>query len=357
MCSNLVAEKPMFEYSNPVLIWLFFSIYAASFITFCFLVSVIFKKANTAANVGMILFALTILPYDLLRAKFYSLPYLVKVLDCLLVNAGMGQGVLMIMISESNENGLEFSNLFSRDADTKFSIGEVMISMLLSVVLHMVLTIYVEKVFTGDIGIPEPWYYPFRPIINYVKKRMGYNSLLNHDSMLEERSISNEDFEDEPNLKAGIQIKNLSKVFGTKTAVNKISFNIYENQITALLGHNGAGKTTTMSMLTGMFPPSSGTAYLNGKDIRTEIDQARNSLGLCPQHNVLFDELTVREHLIFFARLKGIASGHEINEEVRRYVSLLELNDKEHAQSHTLSGGMKRKLQIGVALCGNSKIV
>lgn len=112
-----------------------------------------------------------------------------------------------------------------------------------------------------------------------------------------------------------------------------------------------------MSMLTGMFPPTSGTAYLNGKDIRTEIDEARSSLGLCPQHNVLFDELTVKEHIIFFSRLKGINGKRELSEEVRRYVNLLDLKDKINAQSQTLSGGMKRKLSIGIALCGNSKIV
>lgn len=112
-----------------------------------------------------------------------------------------------------------------------------------------------------------------------------------------------------------------------------------------------------MSMLTGMFPPSSGTAYLNSKDIRTEIDEARQSLGLCPQHNILFDELTVREHIVFFARLKGMKGKRVIADEVRRYINLLDLKDKVDAQSKTLSGGMKRKLSIGIALCGDSKIV
>lgn len=112
-----------------------------------------------------------------------------------------------------------------------------------------------------------------------------------------------------------------------------------------------------MSMLTGMYPPSSGTAYIDGKDIRTEIDEARQSLGLCPQTNILFDELTVKEHIIFFARLKGVKGKREIAEEVLRYVNLLELSEKKNAQSKTLSGGQKRKLSIGIALCGNSKIV
>lgn len=94
----------------------------------------------------------------------------------------------------------------------------------------------------------------------------------------------------------------IAQVFnGDKVAVNSISLNMYEGQITALLGHNGAGKTTTMSMLTGLIPPTSGTAIVNRYDIRTDIDGVRSSLGLCPQHDVLFDDLTVEEHLYFFA--------------------------------------------------------
>ena len=83
-------------------------------------------------------------------------------------------------------------------------------------------------------------------------------------------------------------------------AVDNVTFNAFEGEITALLGHNGAGKTTTMSMLTGLFSPTSGDAKINGYNIRSDMAKARDSLGLCPQHNMLFPSLTVFEHLIFF---------------------------------------------------------
>ena len=77
---------------------------------------------------------------------------------------------------------------------------------------------------------------------------------------------------------------------GRVVAVNNLSLKMYEGQITAFLGHNGAGKTTTMSLLTGLFEPTSGTAYINGYNIQKDQDEIRKSLGFCPQHNVLFDE-------------------------------------------------------------------
>ena len=91
-------------------------------------------------------------------------------------------------------------------------------------------------------------------------------------------------------------------MFGGETvkAVNGVTFSAYEDEITALLGHNGAGKTTTMSVLTGLFSASSGSALINGHDIRNDMAAVRRSLGLCPQHNMLFEDLNVLEHLVFF---------------------------------------------------------
>ena len=79
---------------------------------------------------------------------------------------------------------------------------------------------------------------------------------------------------------------------------------MFKGQITALLGHNGAGKTTTISMLTGLYTPTGGRALINGLSVVEDIDLIRTNLGICPQHNVLFDRLTVREHLYFFSLLK-----------------------------------------------------
>lgn len=109
-----------------------------------------------------------------------------------------------------------------------------------------------------------------------------------------------------------VVIRKLTKKFGSLAAVNDVSLSMNENEVFACLGPNGAGKTTMISMLVGLFSPSSGTALLNGHDIRTEMDLIRlGTLGFCPQHEILWPELTVIEHLLFYARLKGVPKSEE----------------------------------------------
>jgi ABC-type multidrug transport system ATPase subunit len=99
----------------------------------------------------------------------------------------------------------------------------------------------------------------------------------------------------------GVDIQNVSKYYRNKIALKNLSVKFYRNMITAFLGRNGAGKSTTWSILTGLIPPSSGTAYIDGYDILTDIKVVRKRLGFAPQHNILFDRLTVKEHLEFFS--------------------------------------------------------
>ncbi|NXT18829.1 ABCA1 protein, partial [Syrrhaptes paradoxus] len=139
-------------------------------------------------------------------------------------------------------------------------------------------------------------------------------------------------------------------------AVNGLSLDFYEGQITSFLGHNGAGKTTTMSILTGLLPPTSGTAYVLGWDIRTDIDSIRRSLGTCPQHNVLFDILTVEEHVWFYGRLKGL-SRQRVAAEVEQLLRDTGLPHKRREQTRNLSGGMQRKLSVAIAFVGGSRVV
>jgi ATP-binding cassette subfamily A (ABC1) protein 3 len=131
---------------------------------------------------------------------------------------------------------------------------------------------------------------------------------------------------------------------------------VYKGQITALLGHNGAGKTTTMSILTGLFPPTSGSAYINGLNVMEDVDTIRLNLGICPQYNVLFDRLTVVEHLKFFARLKGV-SEKKIKESISFILKQLNFEKFKNYKAYQLSGGNKRKLSVAIAFTGDPDVV
>ncbi len=106
-----------------------------------------------------------------------------------------------------------------------------------------------------------------------------------------------------------IKITGLNKEYDNgRKAVKDLNLKIYNDQIFVLLGHNGAGKTTTISMLTGMLEPSSGNIEALGFNLKTDMEQVRERMGICPQHDTLYDELTVKEHLQLFGTFKGLNS-------------------------------------------------
>lgn len=319
------------------------------------MLSVFFSKANTAAAVAGLVWFLFYAPYTFTQQNYDLLTLAQKLLVSLFSNTAMAFGFQLIIRWEGTGEGLQWSNLFQPlSVDENFNVGYTWVMLIVDSILYLGITLYVEQIYPGDFGVPEPWYFLF------TKKFWCGQSATSTVEVLDDTlTVKQQDhIEADPKGKhAGIQVRALRKVYrNKKVAVANFTMNMFDDQITVLLGHNGAGKTTTMSMLTGMFTPTSGTAIINGKDIRYDIGGVRNSLGLCPQHNILFDELTVREHIIFYSRLKGL-HGKDIDAEVQKYVKLLELENKINAMSKSLSGGMKRKLSVGVALCGRSKVV
>ncbi|KAK2540324.1 Abca4 [Columba guinea] len=166
-------------------------------------------------------------------------------------------------------------------------------------------------------------------------------------------------FEPEPaGLIPGVCIQNLVKIFANrpKPAVDGMNITFYEGQITAFLGHNGAGKTTTMSILTGLFPPTSGTVLIDGLDIQTHMDSIRHRIGMCPQYNILFNQLTVAEHILFYSQLKG-RSRDEAEQELEKMLEDMGLTHKRNEEAQNLSGGMQRKLSVAIAFVGEAKVV
>uniref|UniRef100_A0A3B5Q3J1 ATP binding cassette subfamily A member 3 n=1 Tax=Xiphophorus maculatus TaxID=8083 RepID=A0A3B5Q3J1_XIPMA len=361
LCIRVSPNGAVLNNSDPTLVFVFLLVFTVATINYSFMISAFFSRANVAAAAGGFIYFLSYLPYLFLWPRYDLLSHAQKVSACLISNVAMAMGAQLIGMFEGKGTGIQWSNLFdSVTVDDDFSMAQVLCLLLFDSVLYGLVAWYMEAVFPGEYGVPLPSYFFLLPSYWCSSPRMAMVNEKEEDEDAE-KAMKGEFIEEEPaGVVSGIKIKHLTKEFkvGNKTrqAVRELTLNMFEGQITVVLGHNGAGKTTTLSMLTGLFPPTSGRAYINGYDICQDMALIRRSLGLCPQHDVLFDNLTVREHLLFYAQLKGF-SKEQISDEVDRIICILNLEDKRHSRSKTLSGGMKRKLSIGIALIGDSKVV
>ena len=153
-----------------------------------------------------------------------------------------------------------------------------------------------------------------------------------------------------------LEVQNLVKKFGDFTAVKGISFDIKEGEIFSLLGPNGAGKTTTISMLSTLFIPTSGDALVCGHSVTREPMQVKRSIGVVPQEIALYEDLTALENLRFWGQMYGL-SGKTLHQRVNEVLELIGLKDKAKHRIKTYSGGMKRRVNIGVGLLHQPRLL
>lgn len=151
-----------------------------------------------------------------------------------------------------------------------------------------------------------------------------------------------------------IEVKALSKRYGTFLAVNDLSFTVQPGEVLGLVGPNGAGKTSTLRCLAGIIPATGGTARIAGHDIATDAIAAKRTLAFFPDEPRLFDYLTVRQHLKFVSRLYHVANHEALAEPL---LEELELLDKADQLPGELSRGMKQKLAIACGLLHSPRVM
>jgi len=145
-----------------------------------------------------------------------------------------------------------------------------------------------------------------------------------------------------------ISVKNLTKSFGSLTAVHNVSFSIDKGEFYSLLGPNGAGKTTTIQMLSGLMKPASGEISVNGKSPKDSQD-FKKSIGVVPQELSLYGDLSVKDNLRFWGELYKVEAS-VLTERVEETIAFIELSDRKNDRVKKLSGGMKRRVNIASAL-------
>ncbi|XP_070198704.1 phospholipid-transporting ATPase ABCA3-like [Littorina saxatilis] len=330
------------------LFWVFLMLYSAATTSFCLMMGALLKKTSYAWVVACFLFFGTTFMNYFFDYWYIDMTRWEKVAASLVFGHALGFGIH----HDQANVPLTWSKLTeSMDYMETMSMMDVWLMLLVDTGIHLLVAWYLDNVTPGDFGLPKPF--------NFFLTKAHFfghadSSGARHPGT---EGVDRKFFESDPvGLAAGVRIVHLRKEFGPQVAVRDVSLKMYEGQITVLLGHNGAGKTTTMSMLTGFLPPTAGTAYVYGMDIRTDMAAIRQSLGLCPQHDVLFGSLTVQTNLSFFARLKG-CPGSMVKAEVDTVLEKMGLAVKGSDLAATLSGGQKRKLSVAIALVYGSKVV
>jgi ABC-2 type transport system ATP-binding protein len=153
-----------------------------------------------------------------------------------------------------------------------------------------------------------------------------------------------------------LECRDLKKSYGDNAAVKGVGFHIAEAETYGLLGPNGAGKTTTISMVTGLLERDSGEVFVNGLPLTTTSIDAKREIGLVPQDLAIYPDLTARENLIFFGKLYEM-SGSDLKKRVDEVLEIIGLTDRAGDRTEEYSGGMKRRLNIGLGLLHKPRLL
>ncbi|XP_020582487.1 ABC transporter A family member 8-like [Phalaenopsis equestris] len=244
----------------------------------------------------------------------------------------------------------------------------VLIIMVVEWAALLLLGYYLDQVVSNGKGVRKHplWFLTkFQRKTNRNKQRQGYDILINMDKpdVAQEREIV-EKLMQEPCKIQAVLCDDLRKVYPgsdgnpDKHAVRGLSLSISQRECFGMLGPNGAGKTSFINMVTGLTTPTSGTILVQGLDISRDMDKVYSLMGVCPQHDLTWDCLTGREHLLFYGRLKNLR-GDSLMKAVEESLQAVNLLDKGVADKRVeqYSGGMKRRLSVAISLIGNPKVV
>lgn len=157
-------------------------------------------------------------------------------------------------------------------------------------------------------------------------------------------------------MEKAIDVQNLHKAFGEQKAVQGVSFEVQPGEIFSLLGPNGAGKTTTISMLSCLLHPDEGDAFILGHSIRKDAMGVKSVLGVVPQEIAMYEDMSARENLTFWGKMYGLR-GAALKTRVNEVLEVIGLTDRAKEFIKKYSGGMKRRVNIGIALLHKPKVI
>ncbi|KAH9599654.1 ABC transporter-like [Trypanosoma melophagium] len=334
--------------SDPYITFFFFYFYALCTISLSGLFATFFSKARLASLMTPLIYFVLAIP---VFAITNGSGLLITIFSIFPPTAF---AVITIALTQHEVRG-GFKSQFNSQLDNP-TVQTALLMLVADFFLCTILMLYFDEVLPKDWGTPKhPLFFIIDPIRWLVGKGKKHEEC-GPDGRAEDGVFEESDDEQEN----AVQLCGLRKEFkrgGKKfVAVDNLYWNIKTSEISVLLGHNGAGKSTTINMMTGMLQPDGGDCYVHGLSVRHQLSKVRQEIGFCPQHNILWPELTCREHLEFFGKIKGL-KGARLEEAVQRMLHETDLYEKMNCRSSALSGGQKRKLSVGIAFVGESPLV
>ncbi|CAL1274960.1 unnamed protein product [Larinioides sclopetarius] len=346
--------------SDFMLFFIILLLIMANLILFCMAFSIFFNRVAYAVMAVMIVYipSLPLLQWRIYGTwpfeDYFSLSLFHKLCICLHPSGALITSFLIICLLEDGSKGVHWRNLTEYPMVPDINMLMVIAMMVFSCFFYIFVIWYFDTVWPWQPGMRKPFYF-------FLTRQhwFGETSVVPDEIELVRNEDSVENFEEESKSAFGIVvIKDLSKdveLGGTsKLVLHDVSLKCFQGQITALLGHNEAGKTSLINIIAGKELPTKGSVSINGLDISTNM--IRNLLGVCPQKHVLYDELSVEQHLKFYAMMKG-TSLRQVTSEVKRVLHILKLSSKRAETASNLSYADKRKLNLAIAIVGGSKVL
>ncbi|KAK7500956.1 hypothetical protein BaRGS_00007836, partial [Batillaria attramentaria] len=338
----------VFLHSNAVIVFLYLLAFCFS-TTMIYFISAFFTRVTLAILSVLIIYFISFLPYVILLSAEVGMTFWQKTLACLSSTTAFSFGAVFITRLEEETTGLQWSNVNMKLSDS-VSFSWMVYMMLIDSAIYLVLGWYIRNIKPGKYGKAQPWYFPVSQ--NYWCGGFGSST---HTLPPPGRSQNQDLYEPAPEgLDIGISVRGLRKTYsGQEEVVHSLDADIYHDQVTTLLGHNGAAKTTTMNMLVGVLGPSGGVVLVEGKKATGKT----GLLGICPQHNTLYEYMTVQEHMEFYGGMKGTMSSVEQKREIRKLLHDVDLYHVKDVPALELSGGMQRRLCVALAFVGGSRTI
>eukprot|EP01132_Coremiostelium_polycephalum_P003969 gene3969-4964_t len=356
-------------------------LYGMSMVSFSFFVAALFWRPKPAVVISYIVSLLT--PAAGVCIDFFGFSGSRPILPFLFYPPfAYIHGLYTIFLKQNGSNG-------SHDYLISFSeysqLSEVLVALLVETIVFLLLGVYLGNVLPKEHGYKYPVTYPITSLVSFFKKskKSNFSSIADGEDqhLFTSLTVNNQDYYDDEvyikedtdckeerhraNSQHGYLLKavNLKKVYTTGGVVKEALVNFCltsnEGEILGLLGPNGAGKTTFIHIVSGMYKPTSGDAYVNGYRVSDQMDKIYEFLGFCPQHDILYDDLTIFQHLDIYASLKGLYNYDSNNRRGHIFEILRKVRLYEHRlkRVNQLSGGMKRRVSIAISLLGHNKLV